>query len=289
MELILVLWSKKIFICIFTLGFAVISIFYSLNQPNEYRAFAVLSSTQDQSTSVTGLGSKLSTSLSSLPGIDLRSPVTTNESIIALEIMQSWGFIEGFINNNSLDVSLAATSWKEETNELIINPNIFNQQESKWVKKPTSWILYKKFSKRLSISKNSTTGLITISMEYFSPVIVKQWIELYINSINNHMRERKLKQTETNLAYLQAQLQKTSNKEMKDIFYRLIQEQIKTQMLAEATPEYAFTTISQPMVPEEKSKPKRSIMVMLGTLLGGILSVLLTLVLYFTRLLQERT
>ena len=73
-----------------------------------------------------------------------------------------------------------------------------------------------------------------------------------------------------------------SNKEMKDVFYRLIQEQIKTQMLAEATPEYAFTTISQPMVPEEKSKPKRSIMVMLGTLLGGVLSVLLTLVLYFT-------
>ena len=54
-------------------------------------------------------------------------------------------------------------------------------------------------------------------------------------------------------------------------------------MLAEATPEYVFVTVSPSMVPAIKSQPKRALICILGTLLGGMLSVLLVLVMHYAR------
>ena len=71
--------------------------------------------------------------------------------------------------------------------------------------------------------------------------------------------------------------------EMQEVFYTIIEEQIKGKMLAEASPEYAFVAVSPSMVPEEKSQPKRALICISGTLLGGMLSVLLVLVMHYGR------
>jgi LPS O-antigen subunit length determinant protein (WzzB/FepE family) len=52
-------------------------------------------------------------------------------------------------------------------------------------------------------------------------------------------------------------------------------------MLAQASPEYVYVTISAAMVPEEKSQPKRALICILGMLLGGILSVAFVLIRYY--------
>ena len=70
---------------------------------------------------------------------------------------------------------------------------------------------------------------------------------------------------------------------MQEVFYTIIEEQIKKKMLAEASPDYAFVAVSRSMVPEEKSKPKRALICILGTLLGGMLSVLLVLSMHYVR------
>ena len=45
---------------------------------------------------------------------------------------------------------------------------------------------------------------------------------------------------------------------MKAPFFKIIEDQTKYKMLAEATPEYAFTTIKPSMISEIKSFPSRS-------------------------------
>ena len=90
-----------------------------------------------------------------------------------------------------------------------------------------------------------------------------------------------LEQVNRNIKYLGAQIAKTAIAEMREMFYELIEEQTKAKMLAEASPEYAFVTVSQVMLPEEKSKPKRALICILGTLLGGMLSVLYVLVRHY--------
>ncbi len=68
---------------------------------------------------------------------------------------------------------------------------------------------------------------------------------------------------------------------MQSVFYQLIEEQTKTLMLAEVSDEYVFKTLSPARVEEQKSKPKR-IVVVLGFILGGFLSLLVVLFRYFT-------
>ena len=53
-------------------------------------------------------------------------------------------------------------------------------------------------------------------------------------------------------------------------------------MLAEVSKEYVLKTIDPANAPEEKAKPKRALIVVLGTMLGGILSVLIVLIRYFS-------
>jgi LPS O-antigen subunit length determinant protein (WzzB/FepE family) len=86
-----------------------------------------------------------------------------------------------------------------------------------------------------------------------------------------------------NIEYLQEQIGKTSISEMQGVFYSIIEEQIKNKMLAEASPDYAFLVVGPSMVPEEKSKPKRALMFVSGTLVGFLLSVFLVLVLHYAQ------
>ena len=70
---------------------------------------------------------------------------------------------------------------------------------------------------------------------------------------------------------------------MREVFYAIIEEQMKNKMLAEASPHYAFVAVSPSMVPEKKSQPQRAFICIVGTLLGGIFSVLLVLVMHYAR------
>jgi LPS O-antigen subunit length determinant protein (WzzB/FepE family) len=70
---------------------------------------------------------------------------------------------------------------------------------------------------------------------------------------------------------------------MQEVFYSIIEEQTKNKMLAEASPDYAFVAVGPSMVPEEKSQPKSALICISVALLGGIFSVLLVLVMHYTR------
>ena len=52
-------------------------------------------------------------------------------------------------------------------------------------------------------------------------------------------------------------------------------------MLAEASSEFVFVTVSPAMVPEKKFQPKRALISILGVLLGGMLSMAFVLVRYY--------
>ena len=135
----------------------------------------------------------------------------------------------------------------------------------------------------LIVSEDKKTGLVSVSIEYYSPLLAKQWLDMYLQAINEHMQRRQVEKVSRNIEYLEDQIAKTSIAEMQGVFYTIIEEQIKNKMLAEASPNYAFSVVSPSMVPEEKSQPKRALICVLGALLGGILSVLWVLVRYFLK------
>lgn len=281
--------SRKLLFSITAL-FAAISLVIALILPNKYTADLVLAPTDSENSGLSGTFNQLG-GFASLAGVSLG----VGESIdtkIALQIMQSWQFVEDFIEDNNLQVKVyAASGWDEQENRILIDGNYYDEESNQWLLKdannqlrePTSWELYQHFLGMLTITSDDASGLITLSVDYYSPHIAKELVDLYFKSINKHMQNRKLDKVNINIEYLQAQIEKTSLTEMHEVFYTIIEEQLKIKMISEATPEHTFVVVSPSMVAEKKSSPMHLVFVLTGTIVGLILSILIIFTLDFLR------
>ena len=290
-ELFGVLWAGIRKIIAITAVSAFVSVIYALSLSDQYKATVLLAPAHSDSSDLSGALGQLG-GLASLAGVDIGSG-ESSESQMAQEIMKSWSFIDVFIAENNISVEVyAAEGWSRGSNELQIDDDIYDAETKTWlvendntgeVGPPSSWKLFESFSERLVVSENKKSGLVSVSIEYYSPQIAKQWLDMYVAAINAHMQQRQMEKVTNNINYLQAQIENTSIAEMREVFYTIIAEQTKNKMLSEASPEYAFVAVSPSMVPEEKSQPERAFICIIGTLLGGILSVLLVLVMHYAR------
>ena len=288
-ELFGVLWTGKILIVAITAVFAIGSVLVALWLPNQYKATAVLAPAQADGGGLSSALGQLG-GLASLAGVSIGEG-SSSESQVAQEIMKSWSFVESFIVSNNLEVEVyAAEGWSKRSGELEIDDDVYDIDTQAWLledddtdelRPPTSWELFERFDEMLSVSQDKTSGLVSVSLEYYSPIIAKEWLDLYIKAINEHMQARQVTKVSSNISYLEAQIAKTSIAEMREVFYTIIEEQTKNKMVAEASPDYAFVAISPSMVPEEKSKPSRALICVFGTLLGGMLGAVIVLIRHY--------
>ncbi|WP_287797142.1 Wzz/FepE/Etk N-terminal domain-containing protein [Idiomarina sp.] len=280
-ELFGILWSGKWWIIAITFVFAVGSVFYSLSLPDIYKAEATLAPTEEASggglSKMTGqLGG-----LASLAGVDLGGN-NADKTTIALEILKSRAFIKSFVEKyDVLPELMALEEWNRGTG-IVFDNEVFNSDNNEWVReveppqqpKPSSWEYVKVFREEvLEVNKDDTTGLVTIAVNHQSPEVAEQWVVWLIEEINNHMRERDIQEAQRSLEYLGKELQSTSLSDMQQVFYQLIEKQTQTIMLANVRPEYIFQTLDPAVVPEQKAKPSRALICIIGTFLGGFLSV----------------
>ena len=294
-ELFSILWKGKWIIIGVTFIFAIASVGYALYLPNEYKATAVLQPNES------GSGGKLASlagqfgGLASMAGINLGAGEST-DAVIAMEIMKSWGFAEEFINKHNIAVELfAAQGWDHAKNQLILNEDIYDKKTGSWVReasksksvKPTSWELFENLKERLSISQDKETGLISVSITHYSPVIAKEWVDLLTKDINQLMKDRALEEANQNIQYLEEQFKSTSYAELRAMFSELIQEQHKSKMLAQVSDEYVFKTISEAKAPEKKHKPKRALIALFGLLLGVFAGAIIVVFYNFIRKLKS--
>ena len=289
-ELVGVLWAGKFKIIIVTMIFAISSVLFSLSLPNKYKATALLAPAQSDVGDLSGALGQLG-GLASFAGVSIGLG-ESSESQIAQEIMKSWSFAEKFILKNDIAVEIyAAEGWDRESNSLKIRSDLYDSLNKVWLieddynqdfRAPTSWELFEDFQKMLSVSEDKKSGLVTVSIEYYSPELAKEWLDMYISEINTHMQARQVKKVLNNISYLEEQIEKTSISEMREVFYTIIEEQTKNKMVAEASPEYVFVAVSPSMVPEEKSQPKRALICIIGTLLGGLISLFIVLVKHYS-------
>lgn len=247
-ELWQAIWAGKWLIVAITSLFAIASVFYALSLPNEYKSTAILAPATNTGSSALSKMAGQFGGLASLAGINLGGGGAEDKSVVAMEIMKTWGFIETFIIDNNIQVEVfAAKGWNRGANELVFDPDIYDVVSEKWVRdaepsngklaEPSSWELFEAFKNRLSISQDKTTGLISLSVEYFSPIVAKQWADQLVKAINSHVQKQDREEAIKSIEYLKAKIQETNITDMQSVFYQLIEEQTKTLMLAEVSDE----------------------------------------------------
>lgn len=286
-ELFKALWKGKWIIIATTFVFAVGAVLYALSLPNIYKADALLAPAESSNGGgLSKMAGQLG-GLAALAGVNLGAG-ESSQTDLAVQVMKSRQFVEAFINKHDLLVPLmAAKDWDLANNKLILDEELYNSKTGEWLREPdglrgatpTAQEAFEVFSKEvLSINQDKDSGLYTVSVKSYSPYLAQQWVNWLIEDINKVMRERTIAETSQNLAYLNTQLQKTAVAEMQSTFYKLIEEQTKSLMLAEVQEEFIFKVVDPAVVPELKDGPKRALICVLGTLLGGMLGVAIVLV-----------
>ncbi|MCG6280980.1 Wzz/FepE/Etk N-terminal domain-containing protein [Vibrio diabolicus] len=286
-ELIKALWKGKWLIIAITFVFALGSVLYALSLPNIYKADALLAPAESSNGGgLSKMAGQLG-GLAALAGVNLGAS-ESSQTDLAVQVMKSRQFVEAFINKHDLLVPLmAAKDWDLANNKLILDEELYNSNAGEWLRDPngmrgatpTAQEAFQVFTKDiLSVNQDKESGLYTISVNHYSPYVAQQWVNWLIEDINKVMRERTISETSQNLAYLNSQLQKTAVADMQSTFYKLIEEQTKSLMLAEVQEEFIFKVVDPAVVPELKDGPKRALICVLGTVLGGMLGLVIVLI-----------
>jgi uncharacterized protein involved in exopolysaccharide biosynthesis len=286
-ELFSVLWKAKILIIVITSFFALSSVLYALSLTNFYKSEAILSVAGESNGlgALSGMGG-----LASMAGITLPSS-GENKSEIAIKTIQSRAFLKHLITfENVLPSIMATKSYDFQSKKIQFDPKIYNENNGVWVRKPIknqqsqpSYLeAYATYLGQVSISENTQSNLINLSVEHISPIFAKEFSELIINEANELLRNKDLQESSAAIAFLNNEIPKSSLITMKDDINKLVQSQLEKQMLSKVNKEYILKVIEPPFIPEEKSKPSRAFISIFGTLLGGMLAITWVLMRHYT-------
>ncbi|QKI89761.1 Wzz/FepE/Etk N-terminal domain-containing protein [Thiomicrorhabdus xiamenensis] len=286
-------WSRKWGIALITVVVMIAALVYALNAKNYYRAQVVLAPVQSEGKSA-GLAAQFG-GLASLAGINLGGGGASDTGT-AIAILQSRKFGERFIQENNLKPYLFSKSWDADKKVWIEqSPGVMAsikalimpastggqggyQREPLAPGEPSLWDAYKEFSKMLTVSTAKDSGFVTVSVEFTDPVLAAQWATQMVQDINQLMKTQSLAEAQRSNAYLEQQLKKTSLAEVRQSIYQMMEANIKTMMLANTSDDVVFKTIDPAVVPEEKSKPKRSLIMAVAMVLGLMLGVFWALI-----------
>jgi uncharacterized protein involved in exopolysaccharide biosynthesis len=285
LELVHVLWAGKRIITSVTALAIILSVVFSLRMPNIYRAEALLApSNHDGAGGLPAMASQYG-GLASLVGISLADS-QTDKTKVGIEILRSRRFISEFVARRQILVPLmAAEGWNAETGELQIDPKIYDVESAKWTRKPrpprrsvpSSQEAYQAFRDIMSIDVDKKSSFVNLTIEHYSPLVAKDWVDWLVEDINSTIMRQDVAEAEQAIDYLNEQIESISLADLHDVFFNLIEEQTKTVMLAKVTNEYLLETLDPAVVPELKSRPMRSLIVIFCAIFGFLLAAALVL------------
>jgi uncharacterized protein involved in exopolysaccharide biosynthesis len=276
-ELLGVLWAEKWLIVACTSIAILASVIYALTATEHFRAEAVLMAAETRQASnpllsqLGGAAALIGINVGSQNGGDVNN---------AIAVLQSREFISEFIANHNVLVPLFAGTWDRD-NGTGIDVEIFDPTLGEWLQEggaPSQLEAYRAFMDTLSVTRETNTGIVRVAVEWIDPETAANWANLLVQDINRDFKQADVREATDAIAYLQDQLQSTQLVEMQRVFYQLIESQTQVTMLADVREEYVFQVIDRAVAPDLRVSPQRTLIVLMGTFIGGFLAVVFVLV-----------
>jgi LPS O-antigen subunit length determinant protein (WzzB/FepE family) len=282
LDIFKILWERKYFIVIMTSIFILTSIIFALSLPNLYKSDALLMPQQEES-SMSSMLNQYS-SVANLAGIPL-SGSSGSKAQEAISRITSYDFFsKHFVPNIAIEDLLASEKWDSSTNKYSYDKSIFNSESGKWIDGgPSLQKAYKIYLECLSISLNKKTSFVSVSVKHISPFAAQEWTQLIIDQIDKVMRNIDREESTKAVNFLNTLALSVKYEGIKKNLSSLQEDQMKKLMMIEASDNYVFKVLDSPIVPERKFEPRRSVIVILGMILGFLLSIIISLTQHYTR------
>jgi uncharacterized protein involved in exopolysaccharide biosynthesis len=219
--------------------------------------------------------------LASLAGVRLGSDNTDKD--VAMSLLTGREFLGKFVEQQQLLPILFAKRWDASK----------GQWRSSWFQSepPTIDDAVKLLQKRVvSVTEDRRTGLIRLNVEWRDRTQSAAWANKLISNVNEEMRARATVEARRNQEYLRQQLQSTDVFELTQSIYRLLEVELKNEMVASVTTEYAFKVVDPARTPQKKDfvRPQRVLLIVFGTVVGVAVGVAFALLLNALRVARAR-
>ena len=111
----------------------------------------------------------------------------------------------------------------------------------------------------------------------------KYIVDEIVHFINKTTSEEALKQANSNLLFLEGEISKVKIAQTKLTISNLIEHQLRKKMFSLNSDEYIFRIIDPPLVPKEKSSPKRILIILSSVFIFLFLFSFFVIVNYLVR------
>jgi len=277
-EIIGALKESRNLIAIIISVFALSSVIYSLLAPQIWTSQALMTVSESNAGSV---GSGALNGLASIANLGMsEGNIEGSKALATVRSREFFNHIVVF--DGVLENLMAAKSFNHKSQETIFYSKLYDASSQKWVDgKPTNWLAYKKYLSGLSIIMDNKTSFITLSMDHRSPLFAESFLSLIIEEINSLSRERDIKESEASLNYLYNELNSSKQSDIRLTISQLIESQLKKQMLARVKTDYILQSLDPPFIPEERTSPQRTSLVLISTFIGVIVAIFFTLIRFY--------
>lgn len=132
----------------------------------------------------------------------------------------------------------------------------------------------------VAVAEDPRLGTIRLSFTWPDRKEAADWANEYVAEANRVMRDRTVADSRKRIDFLKEAASKSDSVALRDAIFRLMETQIKAEMLATTRPDYALRVIDPAVVPDAASyvRPMRWLMTLGGLLIGAFVTAAALLV-----------
>jgi uncharacterized protein involved in exopolysaccharide biosynthesis len=275
------LWQRRWLLTAFVVVAAVVSAVYALTCEEQFESDAVLAQAKDEAGQLSGAFGGLLGQVAGMAGSLLQGQATSIEE--SVEVLNSRDFSLRFMREHGVMQYLFPQRWNPVTQSWKPNPG--PSMWSSWAADksrvrppgPSPDDAVKAFNKIRFVVVDRRTNFIHLTVRGPTPETAHAWAVAMINELNESLRQRALVDTQRAVDLLSKRAETEQVQSVRTIVSALLELQLKREVAAESRREYAVRALDPPSLPDQRYYPRRTRMVMIGSVLGFFLGALLVI------------
>ena len=184
-------------------------------------------------------------------------------------------------NDKTLPLLFATKGYDKEKNETIINYDIYDPKTKVWTRdkpfpfdrKPQDIEILRKVKSTLDIFLNSNSGFIEIKVRSKSPIAAYELSEDFISFANNFIVSQDLSEIDEAIKLTDQLIsQNISKLGLQDSLSLIKEENLKKKIYIQSSANFPLQKVQSPYIDINRVFPNRIFFIMIGFLIGFILS-----------------
>ncbi len=279
--------SGKKLIFIVTTTIVILTLIYALSLPNSYKASAVLIPTSDdKSSALGGLGG-----LAAMAGVSLGGSASMTPDVAFNSLLVNNNFMKNFIQSNKINLHynsedidknyVFALNFRGIYNLFTSKKNLNELRNSE----KELYDLILNIRKRFSIDADKKSGLITISYNDEDRVYAPKMVDMFLKDASSYLVKNNLNNINTRLQYFEKEMAQTEGFELRQSLSEIISKIVQEKVMMQSKQYYQcdlLTPAQEPYI-QDKTKPKRGLMLVVSFVTSIILGIFLVFFLNFIR------